>query len=133
MKIRELLGEIRTNVVAGMTSSISVTSAATVDLEGDDGDKGTLPVRPRGHKATHSDLKHDVVALVLSEIFKGWIVDKNEAIAKREKKKREEKEATCPQFFDLTKKAIKVEETLAKTKAMEAEAKLLADERGSCY
>jgi hypothetical protein len=61
------------------------------------------------------------------------MVDKNEAVAKREEKKREEKEATCPQFFDLTKKAIKVEETLAKTKAMEAEAKLLADERGSCY
>jgi hypothetical protein len=30
---------------------------ATVDLEKEDGDKGTLPHTPRGHKATASDIK----------------------------------------------------------------------------
>jgi FtsZ-binding cell division protein ZapB len=54
---------------------------------------------------------------------------KEEAIAKREEKRRQEKEATCAQFFDLTKKAIEVDESLEKAKAMEAEAKLLVEER----
>jgi hypothetical protein len=57
------------------------------------------------------------------------MANKEEAIAKREEKKRWEKEATCNQFFDLTKKAIKVEESMAKTKAIEAEAKLMIEER----
>jgi hypothetical protein len=58
-----------------------------VDLEEEGGDKGILPHRPRGHKATMSDIKHDATALALSETFKGWIANKEEAIAKREEKK----------------------------------------------
>jgi hypothetical protein len=102
---------------------------ATVNLEEDDGEKGTLPHWPRGNKATKSDLKRDAAALALSETFKGWMVDKEEAIAKSEEKRNQEKKATCIQFFDLTMKAITVEESLAKAKAPEAEAKLLAKER----
>jgi hypothetical protein len=102
---------------------------AIVDLEEEDGDKGTLPRRPRGHKATTSDIKCDAAALALSETFNGWMANKEEAIAKREEKKCREKEATCNQFFDLTKKAIEVEESTTKAKAIEAEAKLMAEER----
>jgi polyphosphate kinase len=100
-----------------------------MDIEDDDGDKATLPRRPRGHKATASDMKKDVIALALSETFKGWMADKEEAIAVMEEKKRREKEATCNQFYDLTKKAIEVEESIAKAKVIEAEAKLMAEER----
>jgi hypothetical protein len=100
----------------------------TVDLEEEDGDKGTLSSRPRGHKASKGYLKSDAAAHMLSETFKGWMVDKEEIISKREEKRRWEKEATCAQF-DLTKKAIEVEESLAKKKVMEAEAKLLVMER----
>jgi hypothetical protein len=57
---------------------------ATVDLEEEDGDKGTLPHRPRGHKATPNDIKPDKSALALGETFKEWMVNKKEAIAKRE-------------------------------------------------
>jgi aspartyl aminopeptidase len=57
------------------------------------------------------------------------MADKEEAIALREEKKRRKKEATCDQFYDLTKKAIEVEESMAKAKAIEAEAKLMAEER----
>jgi hypothetical protein len=64
---------------------------ATIDIEDEDGDKVTLPHRPRGHKATASDIKKDVVALTLSEIFKGWMAEKEEAIAVREEKKHQEK------------------------------------------
>jgi hypothetical protein len=47
----------------------------------------------------------------------------------REGKRCQEKEATCASFFDLTKRAIEVDERNAKAKAMEVEAKLLTEER----
>jgi hypothetical protein len=75
------------------------------------------------------DMKKDVAALALSKTFKGWMADKEEAIAMREEKKRREKEATANVFYDLTKKAIEVEESIAKAKAIDAEAKLMAEER----
>jgi hypothetical protein len=65
----------------------------------------------------------------LSDTFKGWKADKEGAIAMREEKKRREKEATANAFYDLTKKAIEVEESMAKAKAIKAEAKLMAEER----
>jgi hypothetical protein len=102
---------------------------ASVDVEEEDDDKPTLPKRPRGHKATAFDMKKDAAALALSETFKGWMADKEEAIAVRKEKKRREKEATSNAFYDLTKKAIEVEESMAKAKAIEAEAKLMAEER----
>jgi hypothetical protein len=64
----------------------------------------------------------------LSETFKGWMADKEEAIAKRAEKRRREKEATCNHFFYLTKKAIEVEESMEKATVLEAEAKLMAEE-----
>jgi hypothetical protein len=76
---------------------------ATVDIEDEDGDKTTLPRRPRGHKATASDMKKDAAALALSETFKGWMADKEEAIAVREEEKHRKKEATANAFYDLTK------------------------------
>jgi hypothetical protein len=103
---------------------------ATVDIEDEGGDKATLPCRPRGHKSMASDMKKDAVTFTLSETFKGWMADKEEAIAMREEKKRREKEANCNQFFDLRKKAIEVKESMAKTKSIEAEAKLMAEEKG---
>jgi hypothetical protein len=57
------------------------------------------------------------------------MADKEEAIAVREEKKRHEKEATCNVFYDLKKKAIEVEESMAKAKAIEVEAKLMTEER----
>jgi hypothetical protein len=94
---------------------------AIIDLEEEGGDKGILPCRPRGHKATMSNIKHDATALALSEIFKGWMANKEEAIAKREEKKQREKEATCNQFFDLAKKVVAAEESMAKANEIEAE------------
>jgi hypothetical protein len=58
----------------------------------------------------------------LHETFKGWMANMKEAISKREEKKRLKKEATYNQFFDLTNKAIEVEESMTKAKPIEAEA-----------
>jgi hypothetical protein len=47
---------------------------ATMDIEDDDNDKATLPRRPRGHKATTSDMKKDAAALALSKASRdGWL------------------------------------------------------------
>jgi hypothetical protein len=70
--------------------------------------------------------------LALRETFKGWMYEKEEAVAKREKR-RGEKEATFASFFDLTKRAIEVEERIAKPMAMEAETNLLAEERAIMF
>jgi hypothetical protein len=102
---------------------------ASMGIEEENDDKPTLPRRPRGHKAMTSDMKKDAATLALSETFKGWMADKEEAIAVREEKKCREKEATANVFYDLTKKVIDVEESMAKAKAIEAEAKLMAQER----
>jgi ATPase subunit of ABC transporter with duplicated ATPase domains len=61
--------------------------------------------------------------------IKGWMAEKEEALAKREEKRCREKKATCASFVNLTKRAIEVIERNTKAKAMEAEAKLLAEER----
>jgi hypothetical protein len=55
---------------------------------------------PIGQEATRPRraTKHDVAALALSDIFKGWMTDKKEAIAKREEKRRREKETICNQL-----------------------------------
>jgi hypothetical protein len=102
---------------------------ASIDLEEEDGDKGTLPRRPRGHMAMASDIKRDATALALSETFNGWMANKEKVIAKREEKKHWEKEATCNQFFDLTKRTIEVEESMEKAKALVAEVNLMVEER----
>jgi hypothetical protein len=99
-----------------------------MDIEDEDGDKTTVPRRPRGHKATTSDMKKNAAALALSETFKGWMADKEEAIAMRKEKKHREKEVTANAFYDITKKAIEVEESMSKAKVIEAKAKLMAEE-----
>jgi hypothetical protein len=112
-----------------MEAHLQVLQEIIEELGEDDDEKPTLPKRPRGHKATTSDMKKDAAGLALSETFKGWMADKEEAIAVREEKKLHEKEATANVFYDLTKNAIKVEESMAKAKTIKAEAKLMAEER----
>jgi hypothetical protein len=107
----------------------NVKASATIDIEDEDGDKVTLPRRPRGHKATPADMKKDVAALALSETLKGWIPNKEEAISMREESKCREKEATCNHSLTSQKRQLKVEKSMEKAKAIEAEAKLMAEER----
>jgi hypothetical protein len=60
--------------------------------------------------------------------LKGLIVEKEDALAKGDKKRHREKEATCASFIDLTKRALDIEESIARTKATRADAKLLHEE-----
>jgi hypothetical protein len=56
------------------------------------------------------------------------MAEKEEALANKDMKRRQEKDATCSRFIDLTKMALDIEESIARTKAIDSEAKLLAKE-----
>jgi hypothetical protein len=72
-----------------------------------------LPSRQRGHKATKANLKHDASAFALSKTLKGLMAKKEEVLAKRDEKRRREKDATCASFMNLTKKAVKIQAIVA--------------------
>jgi hypothetical protein len=52
-------------------------------VEEEDPNKGALPSWPRGQKGTKADLKRDASALALSETLKRFMVEKEDALAKR--------------------------------------------------
>jgi hypothetical protein len=56
------------------------------------------------------------------------MAEKEEALAKRDEKRHREKEMTCGSFIDLTRRDLDIEESIARAKAVEAEATKLAEE-----
>ena len=107
--------------------------STVIDLEeggpstGDPSNGGRTP-RPRGHKSSKLDLKCDASSTALHETLESLMDEKEEANAKRDEKRRMEKEATSAIFIDLQKRVLEVEESKARSIAIEAEAKLLAEE-----
>jgi hypothetical protein len=91
-----------------------------IGLKEEGPNSGALPCRPRDHKATNANLKPDAFALALSETMKTLMVEKDEALAKRDEKRHREKEATCASFMDLRKRTLEIQ-------AIEVEDKLIAD------
>ena len=87
--------------------------------------------RPRGRTSTKLEAKRDATTLALQETLKGFISQKDKAIEEkkeREEKKRWEREENAKNFFDLQKKKLEIDETNARSRAMEAEQALLAEE-----
>jgi hypothetical protein len=128
MKLQQLVGEGKTDAVVGAASSSSVTSQALCPPmlpRSPATPRAATPVPPLGHAPSRfGDARSSSPELSLMTDGR-----QGEAIAVREEKKRREKEATANAFYDLTKKAIEVEESMAKAKAIEDEAKLMAEER----
>ena len=85
--------------------------------------------RPKGHKASKEELIREATNFKLQEQFKEMIASKETAIALREERRRKEKEAVVSMFVGLSKKAMEIEETNAKARMKEAEAKVMAKER----
>ena len=86
---------------------------------------------PRGRTSTKLEAKRDATTLALQETLKGFISQKDKAIEEkkeREEKKRQEREENAKNFFDLQKKKLEIDETNARSRAMEAEQALLAEE-----
>jgi hypothetical protein len=95
--------------------------SVVIDLEEEGSTNGALPKLPRGHKTSMADLKRDASTLFFGETLKGLMAEKEDAVAKRDEKRRREKEATRNSFIDLTKRALDIEESNARAEAIEAE------------
>ncbi|KAK1616861.1 hypothetical protein QYE76_022378 [Lolium multiflorum] len=65
--------------------------------------QNAIPYRARGHKATKAGLKREASAVALSDTPHEMMTETKEAMAKRDKKRRHEKEATAATFVELTK------------------------------
>jgi hypothetical protein len=99
-----------------------------IDLEEDVPSNVALHNRPRDIKSSKANIKCDASALAFGETLKGSMAEKEEELANRDVKRRREKDATCSRFIDLTNMALNIEESIARTKAIDTEAKLLAEE-----
>jgi hypothetical protein len=98
--------------------------------------------RPRGHKASKTDLHREASSIALGNTLKSVFADKEEASAKRDERRRRDKEEHMQCFTDIQRKILEVqqrkldladmkERARAKElelKAKECEATLLAEE-----
>ena len=77
------------------------------------------------------EAKRDATTLALQETLKGTIPQKDKASEEqkeREERKQREREENVKNFFDLQKKKLEIEQTNARSRAMEAEQALLLEE-----
>jgi hypothetical protein len=99
-----------------------------IDLEEEVPSNVAIHNRPRDNKSSKGNLKHHASALAFDDTLKALMAEKEEALANRDVKRRWEKDATCSRFIDLTKMALDIEESIARTNAIDIEAKLLVEE-----
>jgi hypothetical protein len=88
--------------------------------------------RPRGHKASKTDLRHEASAIALGNTLKSVFADKKEASAKRDEQRRQDKEKHMQSFADIQRKTLEIQQRkldLAELelKAKEYKATLLAE------
>jgi hypothetical protein len=99
-----------------------------IELEEECQTNGGLPKQTRGHISSKDNLKRDALTLAFGETFEGLMAQREDALSKRDKKRHREEEARCASFIDFTKRALKIEESIARRKAIESKAKLLTEE-----
>jgi hypothetical protein len=81
---------------------------------------------PPGYKASKTDIVRQAGSLVFQETFREIIVEKEEAIAEREERRRKDKETTIKSFVGLQERSVTADEAIAKARLLEAEAKAKA-------
>jgi hypothetical protein len=98
--------------------------------------------RPRGHKASKTDLRREALNIALGNTLKSVFADKEETSAKRDEQRRRDKEEHMQSFADIQRRTLEIqqrkldlvevkERARAKEpelKAKEYEATLLAEE-----
>jgi hypothetical protein len=62
---------------------------------------GAYAKRPRDHKASKTDLRHEASAIALGNTLKSVFADKEEASAKRDEQRRRDKEDHMQSFADI--------------------------------
>ena len=112
-------------VEASKKNGKASTSAIDVDATPSNGGRAE---RARGHKAAKGDLKRDAQAHLFQESLKEIMTEKEKAAAEREERRRKDTEAAVAVFVDLQKRTLEVAETNAKSRMMEASAKVMAQE-----
>ncbi|KAK1660770.1 hypothetical protein QYE76_048929 [Lolium multiflorum] len=84
----------------------NVTTPVVVDDEDDDHGRQALLPRPRGHKATKTDLAWEAAVLAFTQSLEKLMTENRATMAKRDENKRLEKEAATAIYLNLTKEVI---------------------------
>jgi hypothetical protein len=64
---------------------------------------------PRGHKASKTDLRREALTIALGNTLKSVFADKEEASAKRDEKRRRDKEEHMQSFADIQRKTLEIQ------------------------
>ncbi|KAK1663471.1 hypothetical protein QYE76_051630 [Lolium multiflorum] len=97
---------------------------ATLVMDGEDDEPGqkALSPRPWDRKATKADLAREALALALNQTLEKIIAESQSVLAKRNEKRRLEKEASNTIYLNLTKDAIEVQRLGIEAKKADAKA-----------
>jgi hypothetical protein len=71
---------------------------------------GAYAKRPRGHKASKTDLRRVASAIALGNTLKSVFADKEEASAKRDEHRHRDKEEHMQSFTDIQKKTLEIQQ-----------------------
>jgi hypothetical protein len=66
--------------------------------------------RPRGHKASKTDLRREASAIALGNTLKSVFADKEEASAKRDEQRRRDKEKHMQSFADIQRRTLEIQQ-----------------------
>jgi hypothetical protein len=119
-------GRANDNASTGDVIDIDVQGPCIGNLEGAGLAAGARKRWTPGHKATKADMARQAGSLVFQETFKVLLTMKEEATAKREERRRRDKEATTKSFVDLQERSVAANETIAKARLLKVEAKTKA-------
>jgi hypothetical protein len=66
--------------------------------------------RPRGHKASKTDLRREASAIRLGNTLKLIFADEEEASAKRDEQRRRDKEEHMQSFTDIQRRTLEIQQ-----------------------
>jgi hypothetical protein len=74
------------------------------------GEGGAYEKRPRGHKASKTDLRREASSIALGNTLRSVFADKEEASAKRDEQRRRNKKEHMQSFADIQSKPLEVQQ-----------------------
>jgi hypothetical protein len=74
------------------------------------GESGAHAKRPRGRRASKTDLHHEASALALGNTLKSVFANKEEGSFKRDEQRRQDKEEHMQSFADIQRKTLEVQQ-----------------------
>jgi hypothetical protein len=71
---------------------------------------GAYAKRPRGHKASKTDLRREASSIALWNTLKSVFADKEEASAKRDEQRRRDNEKHMQSFVDIQRRTLEIQQ-----------------------